>query len=134
MVFGTAAHQQWMFQQATRKHYANHARQAGQAAPAQAAGFSWPPPPPLPPAPLPPPPPLLEVDAAALVTHVLSAPMSHPHGAFYCLGLLPSATADAVRKQYKQLALRLHPDKCSHERAREAFDAVHGAYTKLAPQ
>ena len=42
--------------------------------------------------------------------------------------------ADAVRKQYKQLVLRLHPDKCSHERAREAFDAVHSAYAKLAPQ
>ena len=47
---------------------------------------------------------------------------------FRCLGLLPGASREAVRKRYLALALRLHPDKAEHERAHEAFAAMEAAY------
>ena len=72
-----------------------------------------------------PPPRLLEMDMAAAVEHVLK----WKGQALYCLGLPLGAQADNVRKQYKQLALRLHPDKSEHPKAREAFDAIHTAFT-----
>ena len=125
---GSAQHQQRLFEEARQRQYDagyNHANQHRPLPPRAPA------PAPLPPPPLPPPPALLECDVNALVQHVLSYPRAHPHGACYCLGLASGATADAVRKQYKQLALRLHPDKCAHAKAREAFDAVHSAYNKL---
>ena len=76
---------------------------------------------------LPPPPNLLEIDVAAAIAHVLRF-RAIP---FYCLGLTDDASADAIRKQYKQLALRLHPDKCDGEHAREAFDAMAAAYQRI---
>ena len=105
--------------------------------PASAAASSARPPhlPPPPLARLPPLPPLLlEAEVATVIEHVLSHRHAHP---LRCLGLAastsPRGDADAIRKQYKMLALRLHPDKCEHERAREAFEAVKLAFQKLAP-
>ena len=112
---GSAAHQADLLNQARRNYYHGSDRQA--------------PPPAARPAS--PPPNLLETDVSALIEHVLRSPLSHPHRAYYCLGLRPDTTADAVRKQYKQLALRLHPDKCDLARAREAFDAIQTAYNSI---
>ena len=44
------------------------------------------------------------------------------------LGLPPSAPREACRKSYLQLALKLHPDKCVHPRAKEAFTVVEEAF------
>ena len=84
------------------------------------------------PPPTEPPPALLDIDVALTVQHVLRF-RNFP---LYCLGLTrsPATTADAIRKQYHKLSLRLHPDKCTHERAQEAFNAIKDAYQKLAPQ
>ena len=80
------------------------------------------------------PPPLDRAEVATVIEHVLSHRHAHP---LRCLGLAastsPRGDADAIRKQYKMLALRLHPDKCEHERAREAFEAMKLAFQKLAP-
>jgi DnaJ-class molecular chaperone len=38
----------------------------------------------------------------------------------------------AIRRSYKQLAVALHPDKCSLEHAAEAFQRLHKAYTNLS--
>ena len=70
---------------------------------------------------------LLELDAADAVEHVLR----FGHAPHYCLGLPASASADDIRKQYKQLALRMHPDKSEHPKARDAFNAIHKAYDAI---
>ena len=80
-----------------------------------------------PPAALPPLPALLTMEASAAVQHVLRYRLS----SFYCLGLADNASPDAIRAQYKKLALRLHPDKCEHPDAREAFDAMAEAYHRI---
>jgi len=87
---------------------------------------------PIPPQ-LPPPPALLDIDVGLAIQHVLK---SHNRKfPLHCLGLTPGpeTTDDAIRKQYHKLSLRLHPDKCTHERAQEAFNAIKEAYQKLAP-
>ena len=40
------------------------------------------------------------------------------------LGVDASAAAAAVKKQFWRTSLLVHPDKCAHERAGDAFDAV----------
>jgi len=47
---------------------------------------------------------------------------------FRRLGMPPHAPREACRKSYLQLALRLHPDKCDHPKAKEAFEAVEEAF------
>ena len=39
---------------------------------------------------------------------------------------------DIVRRKYKQMALRVHPDKSSDDRSEQAFKKVHRAYTVLS--
>ena len=48
-----------------------------------------------------------------------------------CLGVAPDASPVLVRKRYLQLALLLHPDKQPHTGAREAFEAVESAYSRV---
>lgn len=43
---------------------------------------------------------------------------------FEQLSLRMDATLDEIRRQYRKLSLMVHPDKCQHERAREAFEGV----------
>ena len=85
-------------------------------------------PPRQPPPVLPPLPRLLEMDVSHAIAHVLQYRRISAH---YCLGLPPDAPPDDIRRQYKQLALRLHPDKSGHEQAREAFDAIHTAFNSI---
>jgi DnaJ-domain-containing protein 1 len=68
----------------------------------------------------------LEQPTELLVAAVLAA--SDPHAS---LGLEPAASADAVRKRYHGLLLRLHPDKCDHAQAKQATLAVEEAYRTL---
>ncbi|GLI60597.1 hypothetical protein VaNZ11_002769 [Volvox africanus] len=44
--------------------------------------------------------------------------------AYSVLGVSPSASAGDVKKRYMRLSLLIHPDKCSHPLAHEAFQAV----------
>jgi len=47
---------------------------------------------------------------------------------------LPNAAAESglLKRQYRQLALLVHPDKCSHERAKEAFQKLSEAFDSLS--
>ncbi|CAA7266957.1 unnamed protein product [Cyclocybe aegerita] len=48
------------------------------------------------------------------------------------LDIKETATADEIKKKYRQLSLFIHPDKCSHERAPEAFDILKKAESELS--
>ncbi|CAE7220050.1 JJJ1, partial [Symbiodinium natans] len=53
-----------------------------------------------------------------------------PH--FATLGLDPNATADAVRKRYRWMAIQCHPDKCSRKDATKQFQDLVVAYEAVA--
>ncbi|KIY43986.1 DnaJ-domain-containing protein [Fistulina hepatica ATCC 64428] len=48
------------------------------------------------------------------------------------LDISESCTADDIKKRYRQLSLFIHPDKCPHPRAPEAFDIVKKAESELS--
>ncbi|OEH78504.1 putative DnaJ domain-containing protein [Cyclospora cayetanensis] len=50
---------------------------------------------------------------------------------FQVLLLTPDATEEDIRRQYRKLSLLIHPDKCKHELAQEAFQVVNKAYEKV---
>mmetsp|Transcript_22471 Transcript_22471/g.69745 ORF Transcript_22471/g.69745 Transcript_22471/m.69745 type:complete len:287 (+) Transcript_22471:181-1041(+) len=43
---------------------------------------------------------------------------------FEHLNLRFTSSLEDVKRQYRKLSLQVHPDKCKHERAQEAFDAL----------
>nr|GAT55277.1 predicted protein [Mycena chlorophos] len=45
-----------------------------------------------------------------------------------------SATPEEIKKRYKQLSLFIHPDKCPHARAPEAFDLLKKAESELSDE
>ena len=47
------------------------------------------------------------------------------------LGLRPHPQPDAVKRAYRALAKRLHPDKCTAPRASAAFQRILRAYQTL---
>lgn len=54
------------------------------------------------------------------------------HGYYKTLGVSPDATEDEIRKAYKKLAIRWHPDKNQNkEEAEEKFKAISEAYSVL---
>ena len=44
--------------------------------------------------------------------------------AYEVLGVEPAATSGEIKKRYWRLSLLIHPDKCAHPRANNAFQAV----------
>lgn len=48
------------------------------------------------------------------------------------LGVAPNATADEIKKQYRSLAMRFHPDRNSDAGAELRFNAIQQAYEVLA--
>merc|ERR550537_2004793 len=48
------------------------------------------------------------------------------------LGLPRTATADDIKREYKKLALQLHPDKCRVPQTDEAFKKVARAFQCLS--
>jgi len=57
-----------------------------------------------------------------------------PADAFDLLGLSESASAADVRRAFWRLSLLVHPDKCSHARAADAFAALSAAKEALADE
>jgi hypothetical protein len=47
------------------------------------------------------------------------------------LQLKPGCGAAALKKRYKEMAVRLHPDKCKDPQASSAFQRAHRAYQAL---
>ena len=66
---------------------------------------------------------------SADVQRVLACP---PHAHYAVLGVHREANADALKKAYRTLALRLHPDKCPAAGADEAFKRVSTAFAVLS--
>jgi len=54
--------------------------------------------------------------------------------AYDILSVSPEDTAAVIKKKYWKLSLMVHPDKCSHVDARDAFDAIKKAHTALADE
>ncbi|KAF8632272.1 hypothetical protein AX15_002015 [Amanita polypyramis BW_CC] len=55
--------------------------------------------------------------------------LSSPYDIF---DIRESATAEEIKKKYKQISLFIHPDKCPHARAPEAFDLLKKAESELS--
>ncbi|CAE7541916.1 dnj-1 [Symbiodinium pilosum] len=51
---------------------------------------------------------------------------------YHILGVEKNAGDDDIKKAYRKLALRLHPDKCKEDGAEEAFKKVGEAFSVLS--
>jgi molecular chaperone DnaJ len=48
------------------------------------------------------------------------------------LGVAPNATSDEIKKRYRALAMRYHPDRNTEEGAEGYFNAIQHAYDVLS--
>ncbi|KAF8150792.1 DnaJ-domain-containing protein [Crassisporium funariophilum] len=48
------------------------------------------------------------------------------------LDIKESATGEEIKRKYRQISLFIHPDKCPHEKAPEAFDILKKAESELS--
>lgn len=48
------------------------------------------------------------------------------------LGIAPNATPDDIKKRYRAMAMRFHPDRNSDEGAQARFNAIQKAYEVLS--
>jgi len=48
------------------------------------------------------------------------------------LGISPTATQEAIRKAYRSLAMRHHPDRNTHAGSTVRFNAIQSAYELLS--
>lgn len=69
-----------------------------------------------------------DVDRDNEVSRILYAFKLNPYEQ---LNLRFTATPEEIRKQYRKLSLMVHPDKCKHERASEAFEVLGQAQKQL---
>ncbi len=69
-----------------------------------------------------------DVDRNNEVVRILSA---FRLNGFEQLGLRFDCTPEDVRTAYRKLSLLVHPDKCSHPQAKDAFEIVNAASKQL---
>lgn len=48
------------------------------------------------------------------------------------LGISPTATAEEIKKAYRSLAMRHHPDRSTHSNSEIRFNAIKSAYELLS--
>ncbi|GHP04868.1 hypothetical protein PPROV_000362000 [Pycnococcus provasolii] len=70
-------------------------------------------------------------EAAVEVRRILATNEAH---AVLGLGKLEAAEMSLVKRNYRLLARAVHPDKCNHPQAKEAFQKVNKAYETLRSQ
>ncbi len=51
---------------------------------------------------------------------------------YHILGVSPRATTDEIKKAYRSLAMRHHPDRNAHPGAETRFNAIQKAYEVLS--
>lgn len=51
---------------------------------------------------------------------------------YHILGVSPKATLDEIKKAYRSLAMRHHPDRNAHEHAETRFNSIKTAYELLS--
>ncbi len=51
---------------------------------------------------------------------------------YHVLGVSPNATTDEIKKAYRSLAMRHHPDRNEHPGAANRFNAIQKAYELLS--
>jgi DnaJ-domain-containing protein 1 len=66
-------------------------------------------------------------DASAEIQRILSESNNY----YMVLHVTPSADVSEIKRNYKRLSLLLHPDRCTLERAKDAFQEVNIAHTTL---
>lgn len=83
-----------------------------------------------------PPPPALVTEAASAneaerfeeVTRIMQAELDSPYDV---LGVNRNMSADNIKRRYWKLSLMVHPDKCSHPQAHQAFVTLNKAFKDL---
>ena len=75
----------------------------------------------------------------AAATQVLKYATISPFSALGIPRLQAARTLNTVNKRgilknYRKLAMQLHPDKCDHALANDAMQALNGAYDKIDPK
>ena len=48
------------------------------------------------------------------------------------LGVAPTATTEEIKKAYRSLAMRYHPDRSTHPGSENRFNAINAAYELLS--
>jgi DnaJ family protein C protein 8 len=69
-----------------------------------------------------------EVDRENEVNRILGAFKLNP---FEMLGLRFDAAPEEIPRAYRKVSLAVHPDKCSHPRAKDAFETIGHAQKEL---
>ena len=62
-------------------------------------------------------------------THHRGPPLENPYN---ILGVSPTASAEEIKKAYRSLAMRHHPDRNTHPGAESRFNAIKTAYELLS--
>jgi DnaJ family protein C protein 8 len=70
-----------------------------------------------------------EVDRDNEVNRILGTFLLNP---FEQMGLRYDATQEEVKRQYRKISLLIHPDKCKHPKATDAFELLGNANSQLA--
>lgn len=71
---------------------------------------------------------LRDVDRDNEVNRILGSFKLNPYEQ---LGLRFDATLEDIKRQYRKVSLMVHPDKCKHPRAKDAFEVIGAAYKDL---
>ena len=69
-----------------------------------------------------------EIDRENEVNRILGAFKLNP---YEMLGLKFTATDDDIKRAYRKVSLAVHPDKCSHPQAKDAFEIIGHAQKEL---